>query len=108
LESTAKLVAWLSADHTPSHLRIPRVWPAWDEKRRRFRLGLVRGLAAQIPSGIIAHHHTGSHADGAAPALFAFLRVALNLEPNLAYTRWREAIETPHAWALLEEAWNNS
>ncbi len=79
-EAVAKLVGWLTSSKAIG-LDIPRTWIGF--KKKRMRMGLVKG-ADKHPPGIYAHHYF-AHADGAWPALYAWLRLEAGLPPCLAY-----------------------
>jgi hypothetical protein len=83
LETVAALVEWLSGPRAP--LPIPRVWPALDARRKRWRMGVVAGLGKAPTPGIYAHHHVGGHADAAFPVLYAWLRVEIGMDAGDAY-----------------------
>lgn len=90
LLAQCEALAWLVREATEGGLGLPQPIP-----RRWIGLepgGFMRlGQDPDPPSapGIWCHHYQGAHADGAWPALYAWLRLEAGLDPDEAY---RQAI----------------
>jgi hypothetical protein len=79
-EAVAALVRWTTSAPAAG-IEVPRRWPGLRDGR--FALGLVEAAAKPLP-GVLAHHYFG-HADGAWLVLYAWLRVEVGLEPDVAF-----------------------
>ncbi len=94
-EAVAQLVGWLTGDEGMS---IPRRWIG--KKAGRMRLGAVPSAKG---SGICAHQHLGTKADGSWPCLFAWFRLETDRDPEAAFDECVTRTRGTRTWADISD-----
>lgn len=79
-EAVAQLVKW-TVSAPADGIAVPRAWPGLRDGH--FTLGLVPAAEKPLP-GVLAHQYFG-HADGSMLVLYAWLRVEVGLQPDVAF-----------------------